>query len=91
MSGSADNMMQIVDEGSARLNKSKESVIGLDANHLTMCKFGSKNNMYTKVLRRLDAEADAVGTEDGEAEHESRLEKLFESVPSVSALETPSV
>ena len=80
-----------MNEASARLNKSKEDVIGLDANHLTMCKYDSRNSLYTKVLRRLNAEAVAIGTKKGETEHESRVERLFESVPDVSTLGVPAV
>jgi len=70
----------VVNEGSARLNKTKEFVIGLDANHLTMCKFTSKEGLYSKVLRRLGAEVAAIGTPVGEDEHELRVRKLLESL-----------
>jgi hypothetical protein len=73
----------VVNEGSARLNKTKEFVIGLDANHLTMCKFPSKNSLYSKVLRRLSTEVAAIGTTVGEDEHELRVRTLFESVPRI--------
>jgi hypothetical protein len=74
----------VVNEGSARLNKSNETVVGLDANHLTMCKFPVRNNLYSKVLRRLSAEIAVIGTPIVDEERELRVRKLFESVPKVS-------
>jgi hypothetical protein len=74
----------VVNEGSARLNKPNETVVGLDANHLTMCKFPVRNNLYTKVLRRLSAEIAVVGTPIVDEERELRVRKFFESVPKVS-------
>jgi hypothetical protein len=56
----------VVDEGSATLYKPDEFVIGLDANHLTMCKFADRNNLYSTVLRRLSAEIAAI------AEHSAK-------------------
>lgn len=74
----------MVNEGSARLNKSNETVVGLDANHLTMCKFLSKNGpLYPKVLRRLNAAVTAIRSAVGEDENE--LRKLLESVPKIPA------
>ena len=80
----------MVNEGSARLNKTKEFVIGLDANHLSMCRFPVKNNLYSKVLGRLSTEITAIGTQVVEDEHELRVRNLFESVskmPDPEALE----
>ena len=74
----------MVNEGSARLNEPNETVVGLDANHLTMCKFPVRNNLYTKVLRRLSAEIAVVGTPIVDEERELRVRKFFESVPKVS-------
>lgn len=47
----------MVDEGSARLNQTHEDVIGLDADHRTMCKFAdASDNKFVKTVRRLQAE-----------------------------------
>ena len=81
-----DLMVQVVNEGSARLNKPNEVVIGLTANHLTMCKFETKNDLYSKVLRRLRAEVAMIGTMVGDQEHERHVKNLFESVSNVSDL-----
>jgi hypothetical protein len=63
-------------------------VVGLDANHLTMCKFGGEQDaLYEKVAGRLKAEVSAMGTVDGVADHEKRVRNLFESVPSVPMTE----
>lgn len=70
----------MVNEGSARLNKSNETVVGLDANHLTMCKFPARNDTYLKVFPRLSTEIAAIGTPLVDEEHELRVRKLFESV-----------
>ena len=83
-----DQRLQVVNEGSARLNKTKEFVIGLDANHLTMCKFSSSSGLYTKVLRRLSAEMAAIGTPVGEDENELRTRNLLESVPKIPTLKS---
>lgn len=85
-----DNI-QVVDEGSATLNKTKETVLGLDANHSTMCKFGTKNSLYRKVLTRLTAEISSIGTKVGEEEHEARLKRLLELVPEVPETEPMGV
>ena len=71
----------MVNEGSVRLNKSNEQCIGLDANHVTMCKFPSRDGAYSIVKRRLKAEVEAIGTVEGEREHEDYVQKLFQSVP----------
>lgn len=81
--------VQVVNEGSARLNKTKEFVIGLDANHLTMCKFSSASGSYMRVFRRLSAEIVAIGTPVGEDENELRMRNLLESVPKVPTLKSP--
>jgi hypothetical protein len=74
----------VVNEGSARLNKANEIVVGLDANHLTMCKFPSRNSpLYSKVLRRMNAAVSAIGS--AVREDESELRKLLESVPKIPA------
>jgi hypothetical protein len=76
--------IQVVNEGSARLNKSNETVVGLNANHLTMCKFPSRSSsLYSKVLRRLNAAITAIGTAVGE--DESELRRRLESVPDIPA------
>jgi hypothetical protein len=77
----------VVNEGSARLNKTEEFVIGLDANHLSMCKFPARDSLYMKVFRRLSTEIAAIGTPVVEDEHELRVRKLFESVPKLSTPE----
>ncbi|KAK5081052.1 hypothetical protein LTR70_009229 [Exophiala xenobiotica] len=77
--------VQIVNEGSARLNKSKEQVIGLDGNHLQICKFPDKDDpMYVKVLRRLRAEVSQVQDVEAEREHERRVQQLLESASRVT-------
>jgi len=74
--------VQVVEEGSARLNMTHEDVIGLDANHLNMCKYcDASDNKYIKVARRLKAEArtinDAIKTG---IEHE-RITELLKLAP----------
>jgi hypothetical protein len=73
---------QVVDEGSARLNKTKETAIGLGRNHITMCKFASVDEAwYRQVFGRLHAEISAIGTEEQVREQELRVQRLLESVP----------
>lgn len=74
----------MVDEGSATLHKADEFVIGLDANHLNMCKFAERNSLYSVVLRRLSSEITAISTPVVDEERELRVRKLFESVPKLS-------
>jgi len=76
--------IQVVNEGSARLNKTKEYVIGLDGNHQDMCKFPTTDDpMYRNILRRLKAEVSQIQLEEAEKEHEQRVQQILESVPPV--------
>jgi len=77
--------LQVVNEGSARLNKTKEQVIGLDGDHLEICKFPTADNpMYKSVLRRLKAEVSQFQVTEAEKEHERRVQQMLESVPPVA-------
>jgi hypothetical protein len=71
-----------VDEGSAKLNKTKETTIGLNRNHITMCKFASVDEAcYRQVFGRLHAEISEIGTKEQIKEQETRVQWLLESVP----------
>ena len=75
-------MSKVVDEGSARLNQTHEDVIGLDANHRSMCKFHDKNdNKFIKVSRRLRSEIDTLQTTTGVEIKDERLKDLLRLVP----------
>jgi hypothetical protein len=74
--------IKIVHEGSATLNKPRECVITIAANHKTMCKFGSRANYqiigdrFIKILDDLESR---------EAEDEALAERLAELLtPSAS-------
>ncbi|KAF4986754.1 hypothetical protein FDECE_15788 [Fusarium decemcellulare] len=55
--------VKVVEEGSARLNKTKETAIGLDRDHFDICKFGSvKEEGYRMVFGRLHAEISSIGS-----------------------------
>jgi hypothetical protein len=77
----------VVDEGSATLYKADEFVIGLDANHLNMCKFAERNSLYSVVLRRLSTEIAAIctpvvdSTPVVDEERQLQVQDFFESVP----------
>lgn len=72
-----------MNEGSVRLNKSKETVVGLDRNHHSMCKFANEDDVvYLKVLSRLHGEISEIGTKKQVEEQEARIKWLLESVPS---------
>ncbi|KAK3631525.1 hypothetical protein LTR56_012281 [Elasticomyces elasticus] len=71
--------IQIVTEGSARLDKAKERVIGLDANHMTMCKFENQEDpLYETVVARLQAEIFDMRTATGISDHQERVRRLLE-------------
>ncbi|KAI1386356.1 uncharacterized protein F4822DRAFT_409788 [Hypoxylon trugodes] len=73
------NGIKVVEEGSTRLNKSKETVIRLDGDHKTMCQFpSSEDPSYLKVFSRLHAEISAIGTAEQVQDHEQRLKLLLE-------------
>ena len=53
--------LQIVDEGSARLDQQHEDVIPLAANHLGICKFkDAQDNKYITARMRLQAEISGI-------------------------------
>ncbi|KAI0008505.1 hypothetical protein F4779DRAFT_435158 [Xylariaceae sp. FL0662B] len=72
----------LVDEGSTRLNKGKEQVLGLDKHHLSMCKFSDlEDPNYLTVFGRLHAEISTIGTEEQTKEHEQLVERLLTLAP----------
>ncbi|KAI1324880.1 hypothetical protein F5Y16DRAFT_379814 [Xylariaceae sp. FL0255] len=74
----------VVNEGSARLNKSKEKAVTLNRNHVTLCKFAStEESDYQVVFNRLHAEISAVGTPQQIQEQARRVELLLASVPPI--------
>jgi hypothetical protein len=73
-----------VPEGSARLNRSNETVVPMDRDHITICKFGSaQDSMFLKVFGRLHAEVAAIGTASQGEEQAQRVQRLLESVPAL--------
>ena len=84
-------MTQVVDEGSARLNQTHEDVIGLDANHRSMCKFPDKNdNKFIKVSRRLRFEISTLHTTTGVDIKDERLKDLLGLVPPEDSADSPT-
>ncbi|KAI9665348.1 MAG: hypothetical protein M1831_001785 [Alyxoria varia] len=62
--------VQVVHEGSARMNIPSETVVSLDANHVDLCKFhGMEDSNYRKVLRRVTAEITKLQNESNVKEH----------------------
>jgi hypothetical protein len=79
--GKSANSDQIVHEASARLGHKNEEVIGLNENHLTICKFANRNSAsYTTVKDILIQEV--MRLDEGEAivEHENRIQELAQLV-----------
>ena len=75
-------------EGSARLNKSNETVVPMDRDHITICKFGSaQDSMFLKVFGRLHAEVAAIGTIAQDEEQAQRVQRLLESVSALPTTE----
>jgi hypothetical protein len=73
-----------VPEASARMNRSNETVVAMDADHISICKYDSKQDpMLIRVLARLCCEVAAIGTQSQAQEREDRLQHLFESVPAL--------
>jgi hypothetical protein len=73
-----------VPEGSARLNRGNETVVPIDRDHITICKFDSaQDSMFLKVFGRLHAEVAAIGTKEQGEEQAQRAQRLLESVPAL--------
>lgn len=75
--------LQIVNEGSVRLNKVRETVLGLNADHLGICKFADRDDdKYDTVFNRLVAELFNLKDEEEETEQKALGEqRLLEWVP----------
>ncbi|RAO69814.1 uncharacterized protein BHQ10_005826 [Talaromyces amestolkiae] len=71
----------IVHQGSARLGHRNEEVIGLNENHLTICKFASRDNAsYTTVKDILIQEVLRLDEREAIVEHELRIQELAQLV-----------
>jgi hypothetical protein len=77
------NLEQIVDQGSARLDALKKEVISLEANHIGICKFSSRDSAnYQSPMRILRYELSLIGDTTSEVAHTEALRQLEQ-------LETP--
>jgi len=72
-----------VNEGSARINTKNEKAVGLEADHIKICKFAStEDHNYSRVLKRIEATMIEI--------QEKRVkEKNVESALSMSLPEIP--
>ncbi|KAI9791807.1 MAG: hypothetical protein M1833_001331 [Piccolia ochrophora] len=77
--------IQIVEEGSARMNLSTETPVSLSANHKEVCKFRSVDDSnYRSVIRRINAELGKLQDARAIREHEGRfrdMNSLYFEVP----------
>lgn len=68
------------------MNKSNETVVPIERDHITICKFaGAQDPVFLKIFGRLHAEIAAIGTKG--AERAQQIRQALESVPAIPTVE----